>query len=568
MFLLPPQMHSFLNQKSTRRSVGMLLRFILLIFTLILLYSAMFQYIMQQEGQVHSWTTGIYWTLTVMSTLGFGDITFGSDMGRIFSIIVLMSGILFFLIILPFMFIEFLYAPWLEAQKKGRTPRSLPEGTQGHVILVNPSPIALNVADNLKNFGAPYVLLCPDSQTTLDMMDRGYNAVTGEHDSASVYRDLQLSHAAMLVALDTDMRNTNIVFTARDLDAGVPIVATARREESVDILQMAGCTHVFQFARLLGEALARRILNDKERCSIISRFEGLIIAEAPVMRTPLVGKSLKECGLRNATGVNVVGLWERGRFTLPTPDTVFTPTMVMVIAGNQDHIKAVNELLGPHGAGRTSGEEPPVIVIGCGRVGLAVARQLRASRRPYKVVDKAPHSDIPAENMVSGDAADLNVLERAGIRNAPAVLITTHDDDTNIYLTLYCRRLCSDAQIISRANLDRNVSILHTAGADLVLSLASMVSSNIINLLSPGKVMMINEGLNIFRSKVGEHLCGRPMRGSGIRKLTNCSVIALHDNAGNIQINPDPNHVFDKGEELILIGDSQSEKAFLARFGA
>ena len=49
------------------------------------------------EVKEFSWITGFYWTLTVMSTLGFGDITFATDLGRIYSIIVLMSGIVFLL---------------------------------------------------------------------------------------------------------------------------------------------------------------------------------------------------------------------------------------------------------------------------------------------------------------------------------------------------------------------------------------------------------------------------------------------------------------------------------------
>jgi hypothetical protein len=36
---------------------------------------------------------------------------------------VLMSGIVFLLVMLPFTFIQFFYAPWLEAQSRARTPR-------------------------------------------------------------------------------------------------------------------------------------------------------------------------------------------------------------------------------------------------------------------------------------------------------------------------------------------------------------------------------------------------------------------------------------------------------------
>ena len=88
------------------------------------------------EHEQHSWITGLYWTLVVMTTLGFGDITFTSDTGRIFSIVVLLSGIVFLLVMMPFLFIRLFYAPWLEARVRLRAPREVPEGTQGHVIVV------------------------------------------------------------------------------------------------------------------------------------------------------------------------------------------------------------------------------------------------------------------------------------------------------------------------------------------------------------------------------------------------------------------------------------------------
>lgn len=567
MKFISSQIAVFMQQHSVRRNMSFLLRFFAMLLALIILYSILFHYIMEYEGRSFSWVTGVYWTLTVMSTLGFGDITFTSDLGRMFSLVVLMSGVLLLLVMLPFTFIQFFYAPWLEAQKKGHTPRCIPPDTKGHVIVVGNSPIALNLVDDLENYGAHCVLLCHDSQSTLELLDQGYTAVVGEHDHGEVYRNLRLPQAAMLVALDSDVRNTSIAFTARDVAAQVPIVVGAQSDEAIDILQLAGCSHVFQFHKLLGEGLARRVLNAKARSSVISRFNELVVAEAPVMRTPLVGKSLRECGLRNATGANVVGIWERGKFVLPAPDTVFTDTMVMVIAGNRRQIDAVDLLLGPCGSGKHACNEAPVVILGCGRVGLAAARQLQASGREYRIVDKKPKTNIPEDHMVAGDAADLDVLEKAGIRTAPSVLITTHDDDTNIYLTLYCRRLRADIQIISRATLDRNVGILHVAGADLVLSLASMVTNSIINLLAPGKVLMINEGLNIFRSNVGKSLAGMPLMGSGIRSETHCSVVALRDARGEMHINPDPGHVFSEGEEMYLIGDSQAEKAFYEKFG-
>src|SRR5690606_297873 len=123
---------------------------VFIVLVLIIVYSVLFHVIMAYEGQEHSWMTGFYWTLTVMSTLGFGDITFQSDAGRFFSVVVLLSGMIGLLILLPFTFIEFFYAPWLESQRQRRAPRELPAGTRGHVLITDDEPVALALIDRLK----------------------------------------------------------------------------------------------------------------------------------------------------------------------------------------------------------------------------------------------------------------------------------------------------------------------------------------------------------------------------------------------------------------------------------
>src|SRR5918993_5154501 len=80
--------------REARANLRALLKYILTLVALVSVYAVMFHVIkMRVEGEQHSWITGFYWTLVVMSTLGFGDITFTSDTGRLFSIVVLMSGV-------------------------------------------------------------------------------------------------------------------------------------------------------------------------------------------------------------------------------------------------------------------------------------------------------------------------------------------------------------------------------------------------------------------------------------------------------------------------------------------
>lgn len=563
MKFLSAQVSLFLQHRGARRNIAFLLRFLFLLLALIFIYTIIFHYIMEYEEQTFSWLTGVYWTLTVMTTLGFGDITFTSDLGRGFSIIVLLSGVFLLLVMLPFTFIQYFYAPWLEAQKKNNAPRSLPEETRGHVILCGINPATLNLVDELREYGAHCVLLCPEAQGALDLMDQDYDVMVGDHDDAETYKNLQLSNAAMLVALDSDIRNTSIIFTARDIAPNVPITASVQSEDAIDILELAGGTHVFQFPKLLGEALARRVISPQAPTSVVSQFGELVVAEALAMRTPLVGQSLRDCGLRAATGAMLVGVWKRGVFTLPTPDMIFAENMVLVFAGTAAQLQNVDRMLARAESEQTIG---PVVILGGGRVGRAAAGQLASSGRAYRIVDKNQRLIAGDTHGIAGDAADLEILEKAGIRTAPSVLITTHDDDTNIYLTLYCRRLRPDIQIISRATLERNVQTLHAAGADLVLSLTSMLTNTVVNLLAPGKLLLLNEGLNIFRTEVPSRLIGHPLLGSGIRSGTQCSVVAVRDSKGALHINPDPAHIFAAGEELYLIGGSQGQRRYFETF--
>ncbi len=97
----------FSHDESAKRNLRLLLKFLLVLVLLVTVYSIAFHFLMALEGREYSWITGFYWTLTVMTTLGFGDITFHTDLGLLFSILVLITGVIFLLTLLPFIFIRF-----------------------------------------------------------------------------------------------------------------------------------------------------------------------------------------------------------------------------------------------------------------------------------------------------------------------------------------------------------------------------------------------------------------------------------------------------------------------------
>lgn len=563
MKFIPAQVIYFVRSRTTKRNFKLLFRFLLALTAIVIIYSILFHFIMVFEDREFSWVTGFYWTLTVMSTLGFGDITFTSDLGKVFTIIVLMSGIIFLLVMLPFTFIQFFYAPWLEAQSRARAPRELPENTSNHVILTNFDPITINLVEKLNQYNYEYAIIATDLQHALELYDLNYKVVLGDPGDPETYKRLRIQNAALVVANNDDMMNTNIAFTVREISEKVPIITNADADDSIDILQLAGSTHVFQFMKILGKSLARRTLGVSMGANVIGRFDKLLIAEAPAMRTPLEGKTLIESKLREKTGMTVVGIWERGRFEIPQPQTRINSTTVLLLAGSAEQLNKYDEIFCLYRIYHTT--NAPVLILGGGRVGRAAAEALEKSQVAYMVVEKNPKLIETNEKYIHGDAADINTLYKAGIREAPSVLITTHNDAMNIYLTIYCRRLRPDLQIISRANLDRNMSKLHSAGADLVMSYASMGANTIINLLKPDEVLMFEEGLNVFRAPVHPSLVGKSLAENQLRKQTGCSVIAINIQ-DKLNINPDPSIPLEENDEMILIGTADAEKRFFESY--
>lgn len=565
MKYLPSQVLFFLQNKSTRRNFVLLGKFLIFLLLIITTYSVLFHVIMVYEGREFSWVTGFYWTLTVMSTLGFGDITFETDVGLLFTMMVLLSGVVFLLIMLPFTFIQFFYEPWLEAQTKAKTPREIPTAVRDHVIITNLDPVTKKLIKRLRDRGTYYVLIIDDVNEAEQLHDFGYNVVVGRLDSAKTYENVRVRHSAMVVVTNDDLMNTNIAFTIREITSTTPIVTNADNKHSIDILEYPGNMHVFQFMKMLGRTMGNRTVGIHKATKIIGQLDNLRIAEIPAMLTSIRGKKLVDAKIREKSGVTVVGIWKKGKFVAPFPHTMIEETTVLLLAGSEEQLEQFDHTFSvPH---EFKDPEIPVLILGGGRVGIAAAEVLEEEGVSCKIVEKRPVIAADKEQFVQGDAADIAVLKQAGIEEAGSVLITTHNDAMNIYLTFYCRQLRSDIQIVSRATNPDNVNKLHTAGADLVMSYATMATNSIVSLLRPGEADVVMEGLNLFTVKLAASLAGKSLIESKIREQTGCSVIAIRLKEGVLHVGPDPRVILSKESELILMGTNEDEERFLELYG-
>jgi voltage-gated potassium channel len=558
------QLAYLVGNREARANLRTLLKYLLTVLALITLYAVLFHVIKGSvEGEEHSWITGFYWTLVVMTTLGFGDITFSSDIGRLFSIVVLLSGVILLLVMLPFMFISLFYAPWLEVRVRLRAPREVPEGTTGHVILTEYDAVAIGLVERLRTERIPYYVIEPDPTKAANMIGEGVRVIAGDNDSGATYKRINAVHARMLLANCEDTTNTNITITAREIAPDLPIAAIVEEEDSVDVLQLSGATHVLPLKHQLGEYLANRADTGGD-AHVIGTHRGLQIAELPARDTAFAGQTVRDTRLRERTGLSVVGLWERGKLRPAFPDSVIQPNGVIVLAGTDSQMAAVNAMMPARAQ-----TAPPVLIIGAGKVGQAAARALRRKGTEVHAIDRSGPALLPmGEDGVAlfpGDAADRRLLDEAGIHGVSSVLLTTNDDAMNIYLAVFCRRLNPSLRIVSRITHERNVEAIHRAGADFVLSYTTLGVESVMSLLRGYELVVLGEGVELFSIEVPPSLSGRSLAASGIGSGTGMSVVAL-DRGGTLLTRLTGETSLDEGAVLLMLGSLEQRRRFAELF--
>ncbi len=550
---LGPQIAAHVSERRTR-NMAALRRYILVLLLTIAAFAATFHGIMLWvEGKSYSALTCVYWTIETMTTLGYGDIVFDSDVGRIFSLLVVITGIVMLLIVLPFAIIRTYYTP--------SAPTRVRPEMHGHVIITNYDGIGRGLIQRLKQIDVPYVVVEPDARAAEDLHSHGVSVVTGNRDAAETYTALRAHHASLVLANCSDAMNTNIVLTLRQRFPDVPIAATAVDDDAGDILRDSGATHVLPLHRRLGEFLANRVEAGKVHAHVSGRYEDLLIAEFPVHNTPLRDRSLRDTRLRQLTGLSVVAMWEHGKIGPVTADTVLSDYSVPVIVGTEDQIAYLDAMFVIYNA-----NENPVIVVGGGRTGRSAAVALSERELAVHVIERSDSMrslvEPIADEVVIGDARERHVLLRAGIEDAPSVVLTTGDDATNIYLAMLCRRLNPDIRVVSRLSSDRNLETMRTAGVDFMLSDTSLGVRSVMALMESRELVVLGEGIDMLYEPVPRSLAGKTLGDSGIGATTGLNVIAIKT-GDDVDTAPTASTVLDPKAELVMLGTEAQHAAFL-----
>jgi len=210
-----------------------------------------------------------------------------------------------------------------------------------------------------------------------------------------------------------------------------------------------------------------------------------------------------------------------------------------------------------------------VIVCGVGRVGTTVARGLAAEGASFVVIDiDKDRLQLAAEHgwpVLLGDARQEEVLLRAGIGHAKALVTSLESDADNVFVVLTARDLAPAIRIVARVSDENSTSKVRKAGADDVVSPIRMGANQILqSVVRPSVAYVMDsafrpEDFNLLVDEIliteESRLAGKSLRASHIRRDFNVIVIAiLRHGQEELVFNPDGEMVVHPGDKLIAIG--------------
>ena len=123
-----------------------------------------------------------------------------------------------------------------------------------------------------------------------------------------------------------------------------------------------------------------------------------------------------------------------------------------------------------------------VIVIGSGRVGSAVALELKAAGWEVTVIDEREEAlgrlgDNWTGEFVVGHGMDLQLLRDAGIDDADAVVVTTDGDNSNIVIGQMAKKQFNVPSVVIRVLDPARAEFYTSRGLNVVCPTSSAIAS-------------------------------------------------------------------------------------------
>jgi len=507
------------------------------------------------EGKPRSFWQALQWAAGATSTTGFGsDTVWTHPVMVIYVVFAQFMGVALFFVVLPIYFL-----PILEERFETKLP-SESTNARNHVVIFDYDATVATLLTELSQAGIPSVVIDEDEAQARHLLAQGHRIVYGNLDEG-VLEKCNLTQARALIVNSSDDRNAATILAARQLGYLGEIIALVEDPFHRHPMILAGASEAYTPRHVLGAALAARASPKVSPTvsGIHHLGHKLQIAEARItLDSALRGKTLDEAGLGRHAGVSVIGQWVGGRLVSPpTPGMRLQPGGILVLVGSE---KGIGDFIELCGGARRLPRTGPFVIAGFGEVGRKVAELLTDAGEKTFTIDNQPGHGAD----LVGNVLDMEVLKKAGLENAQAVIFALSADATAVFSTVIVRDMAPHVPVIARVNRAENVERLYAAGADFALSV-SQVSGQLLAFRLLGKQSFtVAPELHVVQVSA-RGLENYHPRESDLRERTGCAVVAV-ERGDELVVDFDPDFKFRPGDAAYICGSAEATQNFRKLF--
>ncbi|QJB46951.1 potassium channel family protein [Dolichospermum flos-aquae] len=298
------------------------------------------------------WEDAAYMTVITLATVGYGETHPLGSRGRLFTIVLILMGVVNLTYIVNRFTAAVIEGYFLEGIRL-RQQRRLMESLSEHYIICGFSRTGRQIAKEFQAEAVSFVIIDSELESVQKAQEIGYIVFQGDATLDDTLLKVGVTKAICIVAaLPSDAENLYTVLSAKTLNPDIRAIARASTEEAVQKLQRGGADAVISpyitgGKRMAAAALRPQILDFVD--GMLSGTDRQLYMEEFLLdsdRCPFVGQSLQKAKLRSQSGALVLAIRRLDGKLIggPTGDTILMSGDTLICMGTAEQLRDLNPI--------------------------------------------------------------------------------------------------------------------------------------------------------------------------------------------------------------------------------